>query len=172
MMRRSIAVVAAVVFTVWTGLSGCSTSHNGAWAGDQAARHPLSPTELRIHPLTRFVRRENEGDFALDLHFELLDRWEHPAKALGEISVSLYGQDRARDGRGVLIRRWVIDLRDPDENARPYDRVTRTYRLMLTEIPGGAIRAETLRIEAQFVLMDGSRIKDETRIERSPDGDG
>jgi hypothetical protein len=126
----------------------------------------LLPVELRVHPLTRLVQREEDASSSLDLHFELIDRWGHSTKSLGELSVTLFGRDGVRNERGDPIRRWTVDLRDPDENARPYDRVTRTYRFLLTEIPNHSVRSETLRIEAKFVVLDGATLSGEAAVDR------
>jgi hypothetical protein len=120
----------------------------GGAAGYLAAAHPLDPSELRVHPLTRLTW--SEGGARLVVHLELLDRWGHGTKGLGVFSVALYRAGRAADLRREVAR-WRVDLTDPEANAGPYDRVTRTYRLELAGIELGDGETSNLEVEARFV---------------------
>ena len=108
---------------------------------------------------------------------ETITRSNNPlsSEALGFDPDSLLERMQARETGGLAEREdgwaWEIDLRDPDENARPYDRVTRTYRFLLTEIPRSSVRTDALRIRAQFSMSDGAILSAESRVERSPGGD-
>ena len=156
-------VVAALV-----GVGGCAPEKERRWVGGDDSRHPLSATELRVHPLTRFVQREGDAGRALDLHFELLDTWGHSTKALGRIEVTL----NLPGDRAEPLLRWTVDLTDPNENAEPYDKVTRAYRFLLTEIPEPAVRAPRLELDAVFEMLDGTRLRDRVTIDPTIGGGG
>ena len=167
MTQRAFRVVAAIGLAAMLSCSlSCTGAQGVGWDSETDVHRALLPVELRIHPLTRLVRRDEDATSSLDLHFELVDRWGHSTKALGELSVTLFGRDGIRNERGDPVRRWVVDLRDPDENARPYDRVTRTYRFLLTEIPNQSVRSDTLRVETKFLVLDGSTLSGEAVVGR------
>ncbi len=92
--------------------------------------NPFVPAEVRIHPLTRL-----EGE-ALVLHVEFRDAYRDTVKGAGVLRVTMLGE--AGEGEDL---RWTIDLRDPELNARLYDRATRTYRCPLVELPTGVVGA-------------------------------
>jgi len=98
----------------------------------------FEPVELRIHPLTRLRESPSAAGSAIDLYFELLDRWGHGVKSLGTLTVELRDIGVGGQREPFQVRNWTIVLTDPDLNSEAYDRVTRTYRVVLEDVPSGA----------------------------------
>ena len=125
------------------------------------ARDPFEPRELRIHPLTRLEASPETGEPNIELYFELFDRWNHGVKALGSLVIELYetgGPASASRGGELQLKLWKVDLTDPDENAVPYDRVTRTYHLSLADLPVGFSSKRELRLSVRFTTMSGEQL--------------
>lgn len=97
---------------------------------DPATLASYAPVKLRLHPLTR-VQVDAGGEVTLWLHAELFDRWGHSVKSPGVFAVSVEAV-----GGGQESGRWSEDVREGARNALFWDRVTRTYRLPLTGLPG------------------------------------
>ena len=131
------------------------------WSGVEAG--VFVPERLRVHGLTRLIGATNNEGARIDLHFELVDRFGHGVKALGEVRVELYegsmSGDRLREG-ATQRRLWRLDLRDPDANAEAYDRVTRTYWLILRDLPEEVIRNPSggLQLQVRFTLPGGHEV--------------
>ncbi len=93
---------------------------------------PFSPTEMRIHPLTHF---EMVGDQErIVLHMEIRDGWGDTIKGVGDVQVNL--RQSGSTALGENGARWDIDLRDLATNVSYFDSVTRTYRFVLSGLPG------------------------------------
>ena len=56
------------------------------------------------------------------------------------------------------LKLWKVDLTDPDENAVPYDRVTRTYHLSLADLPSGISDRRDLRLSVRFTTTSGEQL--------------
>jgi hypothetical protein len=100
--------------------------------------NPFAARELRIHPLTRVIDDPAAGARSIEAHIELLDRFGHPVKALGQFNFTLYRGDAGGSTADPLeqLKRWSVDLSDPGGNSAVYDIVTRTYQIILTDVPG------------------------------------
>jgi hypothetical protein len=127
-----------------------------SWEGSPAPASSgvFAPASMRIHPLTRVVAAPDGSGGRIELFLELLDRWNDPTKALGNLVVELYASD-ARAGDRVQLQRWTVPLRDPDENAQAYDRVTRSYHITLADVPAEATEGRRPIINVRFASASG-----------------
>lgn len=125
--------------------------------------NPFPPTELRVHPLTRIVTDPQRGSREVEAHVELIDRFGHSVKALGTFNFSLYRTGGVGDPTEQL-RHWSVDLSTGEANARPYDMVTRTYRLVLAGVPDEPRDARGLLLVARLTLLDGRTISSTHRF--------
>lgn len=92
----------------------------------------------RVHPLTH-VRVDAAGrETLVVLHVESTDAWDDPVKSLGQLEVSLVWPG----GEAGEVR-WAHDLTEPGVNARYWERITRTYRVFLGQLPPDAMAALT-----------------------------
>jgi hypothetical protein len=117
--------------------------------------NPFEPQRVRVHGLTALTTVN--GEPRIDIHLELYDAYGHPVKALGTFVFQLYAGTTAEGDLQEQLRRWIVDLSDPEINASAYDRVTRTYRAALT----GAPPVETSRgyvLEVQFRSPGGASL--------------
>ena len=146
--------------------SGC----NRAWSGGAspeaggAGAWPFAPTSMRIYHLTQFDR-DAEGGLLILCHIEMLDAWGDVTKGTGDLVVQLFGPEESMQGSDLVQRLvWDIDLSDLDANGRMFDRVTRTYRVQLVDLPSwveeyaGADRRDpgrSLTLRATLTLDDG-----------------
>ncbi|MCA9293773.1 MAG: hypothetical protein KDA20_08165 [Phycisphaerales bacterium] len=112
--------------------------------------NPFEPQRVRVHGLTGLS--VVNGEPRIDAHLELFDAYGQPVKALGTCVFQLYASTGASGDLGQQLRRWVVDLTDPATNAAAYDRVTRTYRIALTEAPPPeATRGYVLEVQFQSI---------------------
>jgi len=117
-----------------------------------AAIADLAPQSLRVHPLTR-VEGGPDGRPRLACHIELADRFGHSGKWPLELIIELEGSgEGSRDSAG--FKRFSKDLISADDNAASYDWVTRTYVVLLDELPKGA--KLSVRASARVPWPDGS----------------
>lgn len=100
--------------------------------------NPFAARELRIHPLTRVIEQDANNARSIEAHVELLDRFGHPVKSLGTLNFTLYRGDAGGSAANPLeqLKRWSVDLSNPAQNSAVYDIVTRTYQVILTDVPG------------------------------------
>ncbi len=94
---------------------------------------PFRPWAMRVHPLTHTETR-GEGEAVMVLHIELKDPWGDTVKGVGQVQVQLR-KASATTTIGDRGTRWDIDLRDIEENVSYFDSATRTYRIVLGELP-------------------------------------
>lgn len=132
-------------------------------AGGQTRRasDPFEPRTIWVHPLTRIDADPKTGQPRIDVFFELRDRWNHGVKALGQVVLELYessGPASASRGGPLQLRVWKVDLTDPDKNAEPYDRVTRTYHLSLADVPAGLPTDRDLELLVRFTTLSGKQL--------------
>lgn len=146
--------------------SACAIHPKGGAAettpSTQNATDPFRPVQLRIHPLTRLIPASEDHPPAIETHIELLDRWGHPVKALGELRLEL-----RFDADAAPARRWKVDLRNPEVNAAErYDVSTRTYRLRLVDAPESLTPESRATIRAAFRTLDDRTLTDTFRLDR------
>lgn len=125
-------------------------------ASEQTYRNPFPPTRIVIHPLTRFSTDPASGERQLELHAELFDKYSHPVKSLGLLTIELRRASAAGSTSGDQLRRWEVDLSRPGLHERAYDRVTRTYRLLLRDLPPGIGESESLSVVVYFRIIDAA----------------
>ena len=117
---------------------------------------------MRLHPLTRIVRRGPEP--VLDAHAEIVDAWGDSAKSLGVFRLELR-RSGLREGDLEDAVRWEIDLRDPATNSARFDRVTQTYLLRLRDLPAWVSNDPYAVLSATFVRADGVSMSSTLRLE-------
>jgi hypothetical protein len=118
----------------------------------------FAPVRVKIHPLTRFVWLEAVGAVPhIEAHVELLDRWGLPVRALGELRfVARFSLQTTRaitttDPGFTGKVTWSVDMTDPERNAADlYDRITRTYRISLTDPILQLVGDEPFTLEVTF----------------------
>ena len=120
--------------------------------------------DMRLHPLTRFVRRDPDSEPVLDAHAEIVDAWGDTAKSLGVFRLELR-RSGLREGRLEDAVRWEIDLRDPVTNSARFDRVTQTYLLRLHDLPAWVSNDPHAVLSATFVRADGVSFTSSLRID-------
>lgn len=129
--------------------------------------NPFAPAQLVIHPLSRVVKDPATGEERIELHLELRDRWDDSAKWLGEVVLELH-RDAPPVANGPTgneqLKRWRVDLNDPEANVKAYDRVTRTYRLTLVGLPMERNQG-AWRLEARWTLPEGRSLSASKRME-------
>lgn len=128
-------------------LSGCRApgspdglrAHNvnvGGW--------PFVPTAMRVYPLTHLEPattetvggKETKREARIVVHLEFKDAWGDGTKAVGPLTLFVYGPQDGRAGAAaVQQRRYDIDLSDLRRNAELFDPATRTYRVPLAGLP-------------------------------------
>lgn len=94
---------------------------------------PFRPSAMRVHPLTHTETR-GSGEAVIVLHIELKDPWGDTVKGVGQVQVQLR-KASATSTIGDHGTRWDIDLRDIETNVSYFDSATRTYRIVLGELP-------------------------------------
>jgi len=149
MGRRSVASLAVCVAAWAAGVCGCAERGGGGGGvafgpgalEALASPGPFAPASVRVYPLTNV---ERTGESArIVLHLELRDAWGDTVKGVGRLLVRLYRSTAvpgAAGGIGEEARRrqelvWEVDLTDLELNASLYDPSTRTYRVVLGELP-------------------------------------
>ncbi len=135
-----------------------------------AAEHesPFAPAQLVIHPLTRLVKDPATNEERVELHLELRDRWDDSVKWLGDAVLELFRESPPIANASVgneQIKRWTINLTNPDENVKAYDRVTRTYRLTLVGLPTDRRKSGTWKLEARWLLPSGRTLTASQRFD-------
>ena len=130
------------------GLSACRApgspeglrAHNvnvGGW--------PFVPTAMRVYPLTHLEPastetvggKETKREARIVVHLEFRDAWGDGSKAVGPLTLFVYGPENGKAGGGAAVqqRRYDIDLSDLRRNAELFDPATRTYRVPLAGLP-------------------------------------
>lgn len=158
------ALIAALLTSGLTA-AGCeSTTGPRTPTGPQriTAAGPFAPTLVRIHPLTHFDTGP-DGAPRVVVHLEFEDAWADPVKAAGDLTIRLHPAGRPADADAPA---WDIPLRDLGLNARLFTPATRTYRVILGQLPAWAIppaqpnprpaaAKPAIRIEAVFRGVEG-----------------
>lgn len=121
----------------------------------------LAPTGLAIHPLTR-IEMDEKGQPRLACHLELTDRSGQGVRWLGRFHVEVLRATGLAPTQGTRELVYDMDLTSPDENAKGWDQITRTYVVLLGRLPDWAAQSETgegkvgLRATFTFLGADGS----------------
>ena len=139
MLSRTARILASACVVVLLLCGGCRGWTPARPVPADWAVHPgpFAPESLKIDPLTR-VERGPGGDPRLVLHVQLADRWGDQVKGVGEMRVRLLRpQGDANSEREQVA--WEIDLRNADENMKRYDPTTRTYSIVLGDLPPWAV---------------------------------
>ena len=63
------------------------------------------------------------------------------------------------------MKRWKVELTDADTNVKAYDRVTRTYRLTLVDLPSDKGKPGVWKLEARWLLPEGRTLVATQRLE-------
>jgi len=93
---------------------------------------PFAPSGMRVHPLTH--AEVVDGDVRVVLHMEVRDGWGDTIKGVGRVTVRLRKSGASTIGESGV--KWEIDLRDLATNVSYFDSVTRTYRFVISGLPG------------------------------------
>lgn len=140
-------LLTAITFAALATLSACRApgspeglrAHNvnvGGW--------PFVPTAMRVYPLTHLEPastetvggKEVKREARIVVHLEFKDAWGDGSKAVGPLTLFVYGPQDGRAGAAsVQQRRYDIDLSDLRRNAELFDPATRTYRVPLAGLP-------------------------------------
>lgn len=160
--RRVVLLSACAGVCVCAGSVSCAVKRGPAASAAEAGapRDPLGAASVAVHPLTHLVRG-GAGGTRVELHLELRDRWDHPTKDLGVFLVELIEGGGPLDAGEAGPRQrqsWRVDLRDAAANAAPFDRVTRTYRLTLVDLPDELASSDRLRLGVRFTSTDGRQL--------------
>lgn len=156
--RAAIALIALALMPV----AGCGLTPK--WLAtpraSRAPAWPFAPARLHIHPLTRIVPDPAGGPASIEAHIELVDRAGDEVKGVGRLLLELYRESGPVRGVGeqAQLLRWTVDLSDPERNASAYDRVTRTYRVLLTQVPASALDPERLLLRALLITPDDRQL--------------
>lgn len=124
--------------------------------GTTVYRHPFPAERVVIHPLTRLATDPRSGQQQIELHIEFFDQYAHPVKSLGMLTVELRRRTDAPSAESEQLRRWEVDLSTPEKHERVFDRVTRTDRLLLRDLPPGLRTTDPLDIVVYFTIVDAA----------------
>jgi len=119
---------------------------------------PFTPTELRIHPLTRLSVQPQTGMPHIDAHIELRDAAGDPVKSLGELTLVLFRGERVGQSQRQAVSWSVDEFGTVAGNARAFDHVTRTYRFRLEGLPSDLDPNEGLALEARLRVGDAPEL--------------
>lgn len=160
-MRTSLLMIVPAVVMLLPGCQEPGRPSNGQALITSPNDWPFWPTQMRIHPLTRLVVDTETNRPMIEARIEFRDADNDPAKAVGELTVSLHavrpagaiGQGTDSDG---FIANWRLDLRDLTLNNQHYDDVTRTYLLRMEVAAADLPQQGELR--AVFDSVDGRQL--------------
>ncbi|MFM9958203.1 MAG: hypothetical protein ACKVZJ_08995 [Phycisphaerales bacterium] len=147
---------------------GGASAGRGPISHASDAESPFAPAQLVIHPLSRVVKDPATGEERVELHLELRDRWEDSVKWLGDAVIELFKETPPVANASVgneQVKRWTINLTNPDENVKAYDRVTRTYRLTLVGLPADQRKNAAWKLEARWLLPSGRTLTASQRMD-------
>lgn len=171
-MRRPQALIPVFVLLWPLAMGGCGIEpkplpQRPAQPREGSRGNPFAPVEVRVHPLTRLVREKDEdGGFRIEAHIEMLDAAGDGVKGAGTLVIELYRGSGPVAGVGEedQLDRWSINLADLAVNAEAYDRVTRTYRVILTGLPNYLKGPEGLTLRIRLTTPSGRQLSSEARL--------
>jgi hypothetical protein len=153
--------------------AGCATSSGGASSGGGKSvvnpgqrsntGWPFWPQQMRIHPLSQFVKDRQTDNFLLEARLEFSDRYGHTCKAYGDVVIALHDANPSHF-EDKEIGSWAEDLTDLDQNQVFFDDVTGTYLFRL-EIEGMIVPDES-EIQVLFQSADGAVLQDTYVVEK------
>ncbi len=146
--------------------AGCATSPGGSSSGGGSTvvnpgqrsntGWPFWPQQMRIHPLSQYVKDRQTGNFILEARVEFSDPYGHTSKAYGEIVIALHNARPSLDDKEIAG--WAEDLTDLQQNLVFFDDVTGTYLFRL-ETEGMAVPDES-ELRVIFHSADGVMLQD------------
>ncbi len=149
--------------TILLVAAGCATSPGGVSSGGRRSvvnpgqrsneGWPFWPQQMRVHPLSQFVKDRHTGDLLLEARIEFSDAWGHTCKAYGEVVIALHDADPLHF-EDKEIGSWAEDLTDLEQNQVFFDDITRTYLFRL-EIEGMTVPDEC-ELQVLFHSADGA----------------
>lgn len=170
---QSRLILGAINGVVVSGMMACLLGCQGAMIFQEqvvrtddllAVPGPFRPAAMRVHPLTHTEVR-GDGQAVLVLHVELKDPWGDTVKGIGQVQVQLR-KASATTTIGDRGTRWDIDLRNIETNISYFDSATRTYRIVLGELPdwlaasvrSGTPEASRVRVLFRTAKADGEAV--------------
>jgi len=111
-----------------------------------------APVSINVHPLSRFVKGENDPSFII--HVQLLDGDGFACRGLGKLILSLTNNE------GTQVESELFNLEDTTMNTSLFDGVTRTYRIPWSKMPSN----DKVIISATFKNKSSEPIKSNTLI--------
>jgi len=121
---------------------------------------PYWPVHMRIHPLTRVISGEADGEILIEARLEMLDRDDIPTRGVGRVGFELIADGRVNDAEPPIA--WDMDIRDTAKNLQHYDDVTQTYLFRLemdrSQFP------EKAELLAYFLSSDGKAMRDRRKL--------
>lgn len=156
MIAKRARAAGATTAIFAASLAGCAGGGRSPGAGAAAEANAFAAMRVTIHPLTRIIRAPGTtpggapapgnpespstdsgggsagagpGAPTIVAHVAFADAWGFEVRALAELRLTLGDGPEGGDAS------WTFDLTGPEENARRYDRVTRTYELPLPGTP-------------------------------------
>lgn len=110
----------------------------------------FAPQTLDVLLLSSVV--PDRSGYALDLFVAAQDRYGFRTRGLGVLTAELRIDSGAAGDEGRRAGLWRFDMRDPDQNAAAYDRISLAYRLRLEGL-GREIVGQRLRIIVSFEVV-------------------
>lgn len=126
----------------------------------------LKPMTIKIHDLSRVVRRESGEEFdGLIVACEIRDRYGSRVKALGVMRFEVYSYARSQpNNKGPRVRLWNERI-DSDEAIQKYwDDVFGVYRFSLNWTRQVNLR-ERFIVEATLTTKEGKQLSDRQVLE-------
>ncbi len=170
----AVGVLGALAALASCGLEPKPLPAPGSVIEAEAPANPFAPVGVRVHPLTRLVPGRRAGEATtIDAHIELIDQAGDSVKGAGLLTIELYRGVGPISvvGQQDQVMRWALDLAQPETNRLAYDRVTRTYRVTLTDLPaalqaprGGASHEENLSLRVRLTTPGGRQVSGEARL--------
>lgn len=147
MKRTAALVVIALLAGATCGCADGASRRASAPDGSAPDSGPFAPARVEIHALTRVVAARVPGAAGgsptIEAHIEFVDAWGFEVRALAALRFGIAGGSGATVAGEGATDTWTVDLTDPEENARRFDRVTRTYVLPLRDAPAWTFASAT-----------------------------
>jgi hypothetical protein len=133
---------------------GCSWKGGPSTRADDSGSEVWSPqpVQMRVYPSSRFAAAP-DGSPVLEARIELLDSMGDSTKAAGEYRVELLRS--AEEGMGERLYAWDVLVQNQAQQARHYDKVTRTYLFRLKLDDAGPPQHPT-SIRVTFTPLSGA----------------
>jgi hypothetical protein len=134
-------VVVALTVTGCTWLSGMRG--DSGEKTEQEWMGMFGPTSIQISFFTQSRDfDDNKGDDGLEICAQPFDKFGDPTKAVGNWRFEVFEyKERSLNRRGRRLCHWFVPVLTPEDNARYYDSIDRSYRFPLlwdVAIPAGS----------------------------------